>query len=423
MPSGADIKTCFKPGLAYIVSRFPDYTETFIAREMVEFCRRGWDLTIFSLQKICNQKIIQPEAKRLFPRVTYTPFLFSSTLLQAIWHFLRHRRQVLLKVLILLAFQNKTRLDLYLKTWVFLPKAVLLAYLMQRGGVQHIHAHWAHHPTTVALIIHLLTGIRYSFTTHAHDLYVNKILLPLKIEQASFVITIARYNINILRNYNNGCKDKIHLIYNAIDLEDYRAKKRPLLQPPLILAIGRLIPMKGFDFLIRACIRLKQAGIAFQCMIVGDGPEMNRLNKMITKATIEENVRCIGPQGQAVIKDLLQQASLFVVPSIISRDGSHDGLPTVLIESLAMGVPSIASRVAGIPEIIDHYKTGILVPPARADDLFLAMQEMLSDSSLCHKVARQGRKKVEEFFSLEKNIGRLEWIFEKAMQLRQSPNP
>lgn len=423
MPSGANIETCFKPGLAYIVSRFPDYTETFIAREMVEICRRGWDLTIFSLQKIRNQKIIQPEAKRLFPRVTYTRFLFSSTLLQAIWYFLRQRRQVLLKVLILLAVQNKTRLDLYLKTWVFLPKAVLLAYLMQRGGVQHIHAHWAHHPTTVALIIHLLTGIRYSFTTHAHDLYVNKILLPLKIEKASFVITIARYNINVLRNYNDGCRDKIHLIYNAIDLEDYRAKERPLLQPPLILAIGRLIPMKGFDFLIRACGQLKQAGIAFQCTIVGDGPEMNRLNKMITDGAIEENVRCIGPQGQAVIKDLLQQASLFVMPSIISMDGSHDGLPTVLIESLAMGVPSIASRVAGIPEIIDHYKTGILVPPAQAGDLFLAMKELLSDPGLCQKVARQGRKKVEELFSLEKNIAMLESSFEKAMQPRPSPNP
>jgi colanic acid/amylovoran biosynthesis glycosyltransferase len=415
MPSGGNSQFPGLNNLAYIVSRFPDLTETFILREIWSMYCRGWAVVIFSLFHIRGEPIVHPEAKKLSTRVIYTPFLLSKALWRSLWFFLRNRRKKMLEILCLLGFHNKTSLELYLKTWLLFPKAILIAYLMEKRGIQHIHVHWAHHPATVALIVYILTGITYSFTAHAHDLYVNRVLLPVKIDKARFVVTIANYNINILREHATPAHmGKIHLIYNSVDLDYFSPVDKQPQVPPLVLAIGRLIPMKGFNYLVKACSELHRQRVAFQCVIVGSGPELKRLRKMIAEEGLKDIVRCVGPKSQQDIKELLQRASLFVMPSIVAADGSHDGLPTVLMEALAMQVPSVATKVAGIPEIIDDNQTGTLVPPGDVQALSEMIKKVLSDKGLSERLAKKGRERVEDRFSLGRNIG----MFEKLVSHR-----
>jgi glycosyltransferase involved in cell wall biosynthesis len=282
---------------------------------------------------------------------------------------------------------------------------------MEKRGIQHIHAHWAHHPATVALIVHTLTGIAFSFTAHAHDLYANRVLLPVKIDKTRFVVTTVGYNMKILQKHTTPAHmGKIHLIYNSVDLDYFSSVDKQPQMPPLVLAIGRLIPMKGFNYLIMACSELHRQGIAFQCVIAGSGPELKRLRKMITEEGLKDIVRCVGPKSQQDIKGLLQRASLFVMPSIVAADGNHDGLPTVLMEALAMRVPSIATTVAGIPEIIDDHQTGTLVAPGDVQGLSENIKKVLLDRRLTERFAKKGREMVEERFSLDRNIDRLEML-------------
>ena len=411
MPSDSNTQFTRPNNLAYIVSRFPDFTETFILREIWSMHCRGWPVAIFSLLDTRGEPIVHPEARKLSSHVIYTPFLLSKTLWRSVWFFLRNRTKKMLKILCLLSFHNRTSLELYLKTWILFPKATLIAYLMEKRGIQHIHVHWAHHPATVALIVHILTGITFSFTAHAHDLYINRVLLPVKIDKARFVVTIAGYNIKILQKHTTPAHlGKIHLIYNSVDLDYFSPVDKQPQVPPLVLAIGRLIPMKGFNYLIMACSELHRQGIAFQCVIVGSGPELKRLRKTIAEEGLKDIVRCVGPKSQQDIKEFLQRASLFVMPSIVATNGSHDGLPTVLIEALAMRVPSIATTIAGIPEIIDDNQTGTLVPPGNVQSLSENIKRVLLDRSLAERLAKKGREMVEERFSLDRNIDRLEML-------------
>ncbi|MFQ5946240.1 MAG: glycosyltransferase family 4 protein, partial [Anaerolineae bacterium] len=252
------------------------------------------------------------------------------------------------------------------------------------------------------------TGIPYSFTAHAKDIYhesVDAALLKEKILGARFVITVSEYNRRHLAELaGEDLTGKILRLYNGIDMTRFQPDPSIYREPDLILAVGRLVEKKGFHHLVQACRLLQDRGCPFQCVIVGDGPEHAPLAQQIITLGLQDRVVLVGALSQERVLDTLKRATVMALPCLVSATGDRDGLPTVLLEALAVGLPAISTTLAGIPEIIDHGKTGLLVPPGDPMLLAKAIEEVLANPDLQERLAREGRSKAEEAFNIRKNV-------------------
>ena len=275
----------------------------------------------------------------------------------------------------------------------------------------------------VAQLASRLSGIAYSFTAHAKDIYhtyvsieEDQIMLQSKIREASFVVTVSEYN----RDHLNGvmaakCSNKISRLYNGIDLsrfcpiDENRNSQR-------ILAVGRLVEKKGFKYLIDACAILKSMNLEFECLIVGEGPEQENLENQIKQLNLLEHVHLLGPQTQNTLQQTMAESAFMVLPCIITDSGDRDGLPTVLLEAMAKALPVISTQVAGVPEIIDDQQTGFLTPSEDPDALAKAMATLLGDVHRIRRMGDQARLKAESHFDLYKNVTRLKQYFIASTQ-------
>ena len=253
-----------------------------------------------------------------------------------------------------------------------------------------------------------MTGIPYSFTAHAKDIYheaVNKVTLAEKIEKARFVITVSNYNKAYLEDLlrSGGKSGRIIRIYNGIDLDLFKPPKMERL-PDLLVAIGRLVQKKGFHYLIDACKILREKGRKFHCLIVGEGGEREALQKQVADGLLEKEISLLGAQPQSEVIQILQKATALVLPCVVGDDGDRDGLPTVLLESMALGVPVISTRITGIPEIIQNGETGILVEQKDSKLLARAMENILDSGALRNRLSRAALSKVRAEFDLHENV-------------------
>ncbi|MFQ5641308.1 MAG: glycosyltransferase family 4 protein [bacterium] len=291
------------------------------------------------------------------------------------------------------------------------------------AGIEHLHAHFANDPASVARFVHVLTGISYSFTAHAKDIYLsNQEALRAKIHEAKFVITCTNYNRTYLQGLSvNGTP--IHTIYHGLDesifgngdgaVQQFCCKSSPNTRAPsLILSVGRLVEKKGFDCLIAACHLLHYWGIPFRCQIIGEGPLDDSLRRDIGKFQIEKHVEILKfiPQQQLVNK--YHEAALFALPCQISENGDRDGIPNVLVEAMATGLPVVATRVSGISEVIDPLDNGFLVPPKNPWALAEALKEVLLKPEDYRYLGINGKKTVRQNFRLTSNVARLKNLFE-----------
>ena len=302
-------------------------------------------------------------------------------------------------------------------------QAAALAVLARSRGIAHFHAHFATDATTVAMLASRLTGIPYSFTAHAKDIYheyVDQCALNEKIKGARFVITVSEYNrAHLASIVGETDSQKIIRLYNGIDLEQFQPDAAAQHGPSLILAVGRLVEKKGFQDLITACAHLQRNAVPFQCLIVGDGPERGKLCKAIAELDLLDSVLLMGPSPQEEVIRLLKRATVLVLPCVVSEStGDRDGLPTVLLEALAVGLPAISTRVAGIPEIIGHCDTGLLVAPRDPAGLANAIAEILADKTCRDLMGRQGRAKAIRDFDIRKNVPTLWRAFERSMSAK-----
>ncbi len=399
------------PKVAYIMSRFPKLTETFILYEALALEELGVPVELYPLLRE-RQAVTHPDAERLLQRAHFHPFL-SLPILRAQWHFLRKRPLDYFKLWVEVLRGTWASLNFLLGAVGIFPKAVRFAYEMSIQGITHVHAHFANHPAVAALIIHRLTGIPFSFTAHGSDLHVKRRMLREKVEAAAFVVAISRYNKEfIIRECGEGVQGKIHVVHCGVDVDFFSpsedGKKRS--GPFQILCVGSFGEVKGHMVLIEACRLLRLRGVDFMCHLVGDGPLRRQLEQQIAKTKLKDKMVMHGMLRRADVAKMLRAADLMVLASVRTRRGDREGIPNALMEAMASGLPVVASAISGIRELVESERTGLLVPPGDSAALADALQTLSENADLL-KMGQAGREKVILEFNLKASAAALRALF------------
>jgi colanic acid/amylovoran biosynthesis glycosyltransferase len=399
--------------VAYVVKRYPVYSETFIVNEILAHEAAGLELEIFALHHT-NDQHFQDAISRVRAKVNYLSL--ESVKSPELWLALEQASTVFTDFWTKLeAAQGANVREVY--------QAVQLALNVRTNGITHLHAHFASTACTVARLAAKFAGITYSFTAHAKDIFheeVNPLMLERKLKDASAVITVSDFNLNFLQAKYGRAAERVRRVYNGLNLEQFRFAS-PVSRPATIVSVGRLVEKKGFADLIEACAKLKDRGVHFSCQIIGSGELETELRALITRLQLEDCVTLSGPRPQREIIRLVQSASVFAAPCVIGEDGNRDGLPTVLLEAMALGTPCVASDVTGIPEVIRD-NTGLCVPPHDPAKLADACQRLLEDASLRLQLATNARALIEAEFDVHRNAASIRNVFAPAaLEMQRRP--
>jgi colanic acid/amylovoran biosynthesis glycosyltransferase len=393
-----------QPKFVYIVSLFPCWSETFIVREINEMIALGVDVQIVSL-KHPMEKMVQSDAAALLDRVTY-PASASASTLAALGALLRHPLREVRDLWKIVAGMRPYPTSL-LKTLAVWWRTLGLLAVIRDMRPTHIHAHWATYPSTSAWLLSRRLGVPFSFTAHAHDIFLEDHLLSEKMKAAAFTVAISKFNRAYLAERVLGAREsRVEIVHCGVSPQTFpfvragRDAKR-------ILAIGRLDDIKGFTHLVAACGVLHEQGVAFECDMVGSGPLHDALSEQIKTLGIGENVRLLGARKQEEVRGFLQSSAIFVLPSVVTSRGDRDGIPVAMMEAMASGLPVVSTRVSGIPELVDHEKTGLLSEPGDAASLAAAIERLLSNAELRNRLATDARAWVEQEFDVKKEARKL----------------
>ena len=383
----------------YLVSLFPCWSETFIVREIHALARQGVDIRIVSL-KPHSEPMVQPDAQVLLDRVIYPPSSLAGSLRAALPQVLKHplKSAAELWPLVRSLWRRPAELAKSVISWW---RTLAVMGEVQRFAPQHLHAHWATYPSTAARILAGRIGCPWSFTGHAHDIFVHDQDLSGKLAQADFSVTISEYNRRQLSaRLPSELHNRLAVIHCGVLPADlpFTAEGR---EPAYIVGVGRLDPIKGFIHLVKACALLQERGIDFRCDIIGDGPLRDELQQAINQAGLSERVRLTGALPQQDVRQRINRATMFVLPSVLLADGNADGIPVALMEAMACGATAISTRVSGIPELIHHEENGLLVTPGQATELADAMARLLADAPLRTRLAQAARNTIIHDFDAD----------------------
>ncbi len=388
--------------VAYLVTKFPLLTETFIYDELLALDELGFDLSFFAFYP--TDKPSHAHIQKLQKLISYIPSILSWAHLAAHWHFARTRPAAYWGTLGCIIRETWRTPAVLGKSLYAFAKGVTLARLLEPRPPQHLHAHWATMPTTAALVVSRLLGIPFSFTAHAWDIYREPALLAAKLDAAALAVTCSEYNRQYLRQLCPPAANRIHVIRYGVNLERFTYRQQyPAAQPSRILTVGRLVEKKGLHWLIEACARLRDQGIDFVCTIVGDGPQRADLEQLVQTHHLQDAVKLTGGLPHEKLRDFWRTANVFALPCMVAQDGNRDGIPVVLIEAMAAGIPVVSTSVSGIPELIEDGVTGMLVAPNEADQLSQAIARVLADPQLAVRLAEAGRRRVEQEYDLARN--------------------
>jgi len=389
--------------VGYMASLFPCWSETFILREIQELEKQGAEIEIFSF-KPASEKLVHPGAKPYLNRVFYPKKGKSAwALLKAlIFHPIKFTT-IVLKIV----FSMLNKPVMMTKTLGLLPMALSFIPAIKKTQITHLHAHWATYPSTAAWIISEFTGIPYSFTSHAHDIWLEKPLLVEKIKKAKFVATISDYNKRYLNVFAGKVLDNVEIIHCGINLAEF-AYEEPKLKPvPKLLAIGRFDEIKGFPYLVEACSILDKQGINFKLRILGDGPLREKLQVQIREKGIMHLVELPGAVSQDDVRKEIREATVFVAPSVQKSNGDQDGIPVVLMEAMAMGTPVISTYVSGIPELIKNEENGMIVESRDAEQLADALKRLIFSKKKQVNYSAAARNTIDESFNIRISVKHL----------------
>lgn len=382
--------------VAYLLDIFPQVSETFILNEILKLKELGFAIYIFSRKKPL-QEIQHPEAKRLQEATFYFSDYKLSNLEQALLHlyFLFVNPLRYLKGLMFSFSNRKTGFFWYFK------HAVPYAFKIKELKCQHLHAHYGSSAMEYAMIISKLTGIPFSFTTHGNDVYYEPSANLLSgATAAKFVVAVSNYNKKYLNQQYAIPLDKIRLVHCGINTSFF-TKNGTLASHNIILSVTRLFPVKGVHNLISACALLRKKDKEFKCIIVGDGPERESLEEEIRQFSLQDIVRLVGYKERKEVLGFFQAASVFVLPSV------SEAMPVATMEAMACQLPVVATDVRGVSELVEHNVNGLLVTPNSPEQLAEAIQIFLGNKDLSEKFGKNGRKKIEAEFELNKEVEKL----------------
>ncbi|GAB3531802.1 glycosyltransferase family 4 protein [Arthrobacter tecti] len=385
--------------IGYVLKIYPRFSETFIVTEILAREAAGEELEIFSLRPPVDPRF-HPELGRVQAPVTYVT-----------------RPQKLSEGWPIIAAAHRGIPDFAQRFAALLPEiadaeasevhqGIELATRVVERGITHLHAHFGSIAARTASIASALTGVPFSFTAHAKDIYhelVDHQELVRLLKEAHHTVTVSDFNLRYLSELAPSAAETIHRIYNGLELDRFPFEApTPVHSPFRVAAVGRLVEKKGFGLLIEAVRLLVESGLEVDLRIAGGGELAEDLAAQISANGLTGHVRLLGPRTQSEVIELLRWADTFAAPCVIGADGNADGLPTVLLEAMAMGVPCIGSDVTGIPEVLltddDGGSTGQLVRAGSVGDLVQALRTAASPDFDRTGTAHAARRLIEQNF-------------------------
>ena len=385
-----------RPTLGYILKGYPRISETFISNEILQLERIGFRIVIFPMRQP-RENFTHLSVQQIRAEVHYLPT-----------HLFRDFHKWILPNMVLCVLSPLLygrALSLAFSRFRRTKKGATFKHLFQAGymvqrhlrrgtKVDQLHGHFAHSPTSVTMFASMLSGIPFSFTAHAKDIYTShREQLREKIAKASFVITCTQYNSNYLSAVAGEAATPIHCVYHGIDTRLFTSPgARQSCSPPYtLLTFARLTEKKGLPTLLLALAELKKRKIPFHHTLIGDGDDRDKILALISQLELTNECTWLGTRTHEEVLEQFRRSDLFVLGCKIAENGDRDGIPNVLIESLAMGVPALSTDVSAIPEVLHHGETGITVPPDQHEKMADAIVELLTNSDLRSRIIANGQ--------------------------------
>lgn len=389
--------------VAYLTGEYPRATDTFIQREVAALRDLGFEVATCSVRRTGPEHIVGPEQAAEQARTfhilsrTANPFRLAAAKLRLLRHPGRFFRAFAL------AWRTAPG---GLKGWfynmVYFAEAMTLARHMEEIGAVHLHNHIAKQSGTVAMLASALSSIPYSFTLHGPDIFFapEHWRLDEKIARAQFVSCISEFARSQAMLFSaREHWDKLHIVHCGVEPGRYgMAEPGPGTR---LLFVGRLAAVKGVPVLLEALAKARGGGTGASLTLIGDGPEREELQAQAAALGLTGAVTFAGYKSQDEVAQALGQADMLVLPSFA------EGVPVVLMEAMAAGLPVIATRVGGVGELVEDGLTGLTVPPGDAAALARAIETLAGDAALRARLGREGQARVGEDFDAKEEAARL----------------
>jgi colanic acid/amylovoran biosynthesis glycosyltransferase len=392
--------------VGYVMKVYPRFSETFIVNEILAHEAAGLPVDIFSLRPPLDTHF-QDVIAQVRAGVTYLGD--GAVKGEELWRSLCSAAGLPGFHAGLAAAETATAAETH--------AAIQLAHAVRARGIAHLHAHFATSAATVARIAAALAGITYSFTAHAKDIFhdsVRRDALGRKLADAAATVTVSRYNVGYLRQTFGEAAARVRHVNNGLELSRFPYAP-PAGRRRRVVAVGRLVEKKGFATLVEACALLERRAVAVDCDIIGGGELEGALRAQIDRLHLGHRVSLLGPQPQGAVVEAVGQAGALAMPCVVGGDGNRDGLPTVLLEAMALGTPCVSTDVTGIPEVIENDRTGLMVRQNDPAELAAAIERLLSDPPLQQRLASAARAQIEARFDGRRTAAELRSIFEACL--------
>ena len=399
--------------VAYVVSRFPDPSETFILRELNGVDgREGAEIELFVLFAP-KHRFVHPDAERWVGQAHRVGTVAAITGL-LVWLGRRPGRLLGAIGAVIGSFARSPRR--LARSLVAVGVGAAHARTMRDLDVDHVHAHFATYPALAAWLAGRLLDVPYSFTAHAHDIFVDQLHLDVLIREADAVVVISEFNRALLAPYESKEGREPVVIRCAVEPSAYTFRPRviPVQGPVRAICVATLNELKGHSTLLQALAADSPAMRRVHLDLVGSGPLEPALREQVQRLGLTDRVRFLGTLSEPEVASVLEQAEIFVLASVVASNGRMDGIPVALMEALASGVPVIASRLSGIPELVQDGVTGVLVAPGDVADLAEAFERTLADPEATIARSRAGRALIERSFDVEGSSAQMVSLFARA---------
>ena len=415
--------------VAYLTKRFPRLSETFILDEILGLEAAGVPLRLYAIADP-HEKLVQPDVSRVASTVVYLQNAdswverwgeYRETLI-AHARLFRESPPRYLGVLTYIARRRR-----HFSTMKNFAQAGRLALILRKNETRHLHAAFAHGPASVAHFVHLLTGLPYSFSAHAKDIYVSAPdLLARKLRDASFVLSCSESARNALTSLAGSDATKVILAHHGVDTSRFTPSIQTVSPKGddatlRVLAVGRLVAKKGYPTLLGAIKIMSDTGRPVRCTIVGSGTDRERLATMVADLGITTSVEFVGSQTHQEVAERYHHADVFVQASVVLANGDRDGIPNSLLEAMASGLAVVASDVAGIPEIVTP-ANGLIVASGDSTALAAALERLANDPALRAQLGARARDLVVEKFDRTSCALRIAPLFEVGPDAHQTFN-
>jgi colanic acid/amylovoran biosynthesis glycosyltransferase len=394
---------------AYVLKRFPRISETFVAAELIELERQGEDLVVFALSRPDEpfEHAFLDELRSPVVYLPHRPLRQPLRVARALAHVWRGEPRGWLRAARYALWPPR------LRGLRKLVQATVLRVEMEKAGITHAHAHFATAAARLANLAWRMGGPSYSVTTHAKDIYHRQVRadhLRDKLAHARFVATVSRANREHLEA-RLGLNGRLHVVANSVDLRRLGSPRHGTGEPGLVLTVARLVEKKGLGDLVEACAELgrRRPELGVRLEVVGDGPLRAELEAAAARLGVDARFRGALPQEQVL--ELYRRAAVYCLPCVVAASGDRDGLPTSVLESMALGVPVVTTAVSGLPDAVVHEATGLVAPQRDPRALAAALERVLADPGLGDRLATAARRRVERSFSLEHSAARLRELF------------